>query len=194
MAISPWPMEDENALGILVAFHSIEDEEYASNELDSFEDRYLLFQRLVLQYFAENPPGTGCRGLELGHSLYLELPEEHVGPGLLKWVKTLREALAEQNFENTVIVAHGGRWVEDSTTVQLNRAGDIPIASLGGPSEPLRRALFAETATHGAPSEDTAWGAGFYLDSEAMEALGIRPKNEPTLLEIAGADFVRVSR
>ena len=68
------------------------------------------------------------------------------------------------------------------------------MTRLAGPSEPLRRALFAETASHGAPDEDSAWGSGLYLDTDAAEALGIRPKNEPTRLDVAGATFFRVSR
>ncbi len=189
-------MEDENAFGILIVFHTIEDEEYASDELDSFVDRYLLFQRLVLQYVEEHPPGSGCRGIEFGHSVYIELAEEETAPGLLKWVKALRAQLTENDFENAVVVTHGGRWLpaEGPAEIQQTRAGDVPFATLGGPSEPLRRAMYAETASQGCPSEESAWGAGFYLDSEAMEALGIRPKNEPTLLEVAGASFVRVSR
>jgi hypothetical protein len=66
--------------------------------------------------------------------------------------------------------------------------------SCSRPSEPLRRALYADAATRrdgdGAPS---GWGPGLYLDTEAVEALGKTPKNEPTVLHAggSGATFYR---
>ncbi len=188
-------MIDENAFGILVAFSKIEDEEYASDDLEQFVDRFTLFQRLTLQYVQDHPPAPQTRGLDLGHAIYVEFPDEEVS-GLLAWVRSLRAELAAQALESSVFVTQGGRWVADegSTDVQLSHAGAVPFASWVGPSEPLRRAMFAETASHGLLCEDDAWGIGFYLDVDAMESLGIRPKNEPTFLEVAGARFVRVSR
>jgi hypothetical protein len=63
------------------------------------------------------------------------------------------------------------------------------------PSEPLRRALYAETATHSADENDhSGWGPGIYVDTEAIEALGRTLKNAPTPLAVAGATFYRVAR
>jgi hypothetical protein len=187
-------MIDENAFGILVANHCFEDEEYGTDDLDEVVDRISLFRRLVLQYLAENPPGADTHALDWGHALYVELAEEGVS-GLLAWAKALRGQLAEHEFETTLVLTYGGRWVDtDGAGVRIEAAGDVQVARLAGPSEPMRRALFAETASHGAPEEESAWGAGLYLDTDAAEALGIRPRNEPTRLEVAGATFFRVSR
>jgi hypothetical protein len=187
-------MIDENAFGMLVANHHFEDEEYGTDDMDEVVDRITLFRRLVLQYLAEHPPASGAHALDLGHALYVELPEEGAS-GLLAWAKALRTELAEHDFESTFILSHGGRWVDTAgAELRTETAGAIPVTRLAGPSEPLRRALFAETATHGAPDEESAWGAGLYLDTDAAEALNIRPKNEPTRLEVAGAAFFRVSR
>ena len=71
----------------------------------------------------------------------------------------------------------------------------LGIKPLSLPSEPLRRALYAETASHGADEDDEdAWGPGIYVDTEAVEALGRTLKNAPTPLAIAGATFYRVAR
>jgi hypothetical protein len=187
-------MIDENAFGILVANHHLEDDEYASDDLEAVVDRFSLFRRLALQYLAEHPPGEGAYALDLGHALYVELAEE-AASGLLAWSKALRTELTNHDFESTLIISHGGRWVDtDGSIPRVEAAGAVPVARLAGPSEPLRRALFAETASHGAPDEDSAWGHGLYLDTDAAEALNIRPKNEPTRLDVAGATFYRVSR
>ena len=53
-------------------------------------------------------------------------------------------------------------------------------------------ALLAEAATHG--DEQAAvegWGPGLYLDVEAVEALGRKPKNAPTILRAGGVEFFR---
>jgi hypothetical protein len=189
-------MIDENAFGILVAFSNIEDEEYTDEDVEPFVDRFKLFSRLVLQVVESDPPADESRALDLGHAVYIEVADVQPTPKLLSWSKNLREELRSHDFSSTVVLSHGGRWIttEGSTDVQMNRVGNTQVVSLGGPSEPLRRALFAETATHGIEDEATGWGPGLYLDTEAMEALAIHPKNEPTLLTVAGASFVRVSR
>jgi hypothetical protein len=66
----------------------------------------------------------------------------------------------------------------------------VAVTTASHPSEPLRRALSAEVATH-ATGDEPGWGPGLYLDTEAVEALGRTPKNAPTVLEIAGATFYR---
>lgn len=187
-------MIDENAFGILIANHHLEDEEYGTDDIDEVVDRITLFRRLVLQHLAEHPPAAGAHALDLGHAVYIELAEDGAA-GLLVWAKALRSTLSENDFESTLILTHGGRWIdEEGSAVRSESAGVVPVARLAGPSEPFRRALFAETASHGAPDEESGWGVGLYLDTDAAEALGIRPKNEPTRLEIAGATFFRVSR
>ena len=56
----------------------------------------------------------------------------------------------------------------------------------------VHRALLAEAATHGDETTvSEGWGPGLYLDLEAVEALGRRPKNTPTILRSGGAEFFR---
>ncbi|MBN1609492.1 MAG: hypothetical protein JW940_22870 [Polyangiaceae bacterium] len=66
----------------------------------------------------------------------------------------------------------------------------LTFVSASNPSEPLRRARYAETQTHPDETTDLAdWGPGLYFDTEAVEALGRRLKNAPTPLSSAGATF-----
>ncbi len=186
-------MIDENAFGILVSFHAIEDEEYESDELDEFVDRFTLFQRLVLQCLQEGAPGEGVKVLCFGHAVYLELAEDAAAKGLLGWAKGVRKELSEHDFDSAVILTHGGRWMTDEPSAErVSHVGSSTVLHCSLPSEPLQRALVAHTASHGLPAEADAWGPGLYLDTDALDALGIRPKNEPTRLEVAGAAFYRV--
>src|SRR5690606_4367521 len=113
------PMIDENAFGILIAWSSIEDEEYASDDLTQFVERFTLFSRLALQYVQDHPPSARARALDLGHALYVEFPSDEV-TGVLGWVKGLRSELEAHELPNSVVVTLGGRWVaeEGSTDVQ----------------------------------------------------------------------------
>jgi hypothetical protein len=184
-------MIDENAFGILIAFHTIEQEEYESDDLDRFVDRFTAFERVILSYIEEHSPGEGAAALCLGHAVYIEVAEDSATKGLLGWTKALRGELSKHQFQSSVALSHGGRWVNEDDDLQL-RAGDATVLRWSRPSEPLQRALFAHTASHGMPSEADAWGPGLYLDTESLDALGIHPKNEPTRLEVAGASFFRV--
>lgn len=189
-------MEDENAFGILVAFSTLEDEEYGSDDLTGFVDRFTLFSRLIWQYLDAHPIAPRVRGLNLGHAVYLEFADDEASLPLLSWVKGLRQELSESEFTTTVVASHGGRWLPTTgEALDESRGGDhAQFVGFAGPSEPLRRALYAETRTYPTGDADEGWGPGFYLDIEAMEALGVRPKNEPTYLDVASARFVRVNR
>jgi hypothetical protein len=59
------------------------------------------------------------------------------------------------------------------------------------PSEALRRALYADTASHGSDGED-GWGPGVFVDEDAVAALKRAFKNAPTALRVAGATFFRI--
>jgi hypothetical protein len=70
--------------------------------------------------------------------------------------------------------------------------GQSVLVRASGPSEPFRRALLAEAAARGYEDGDnSSWGPGLYLDVEAVEALGKKPKNAPTVLRAGGAEFYR---
>lgn len=188
-------MIDENAFGVLFSYHGIEDDEY-DEEPAEFVDRFLLFQRLLLSFLEEQPPAPTFHAFDLGHALYVEVEEGSQTVNLISWVKAGTAVLKEQQFNPACFLSHGGRWVQEAAapSVELHRAGSVPITSVSKPSEPLRRALSAETASHGLPTEDLAWGPGVYLDTDVVEALKLNLKNQPTLLHVAGADFFRIAR
>ncbi|HTA91555.1 MAG TPA: hypothetical protein VK745_18355, partial [Polyangiaceae bacterium] len=92
------------------------------------------------------------------------------------------------------VLSHGGRWLSEAAEAPPLVDG-VEWLSVSLPSEPLRRALYAETAAHPADEHDEAgWGPGLYVDTEAVEALGRSLKNAPTPLAVAGATFFRVAR
>lgn len=63
-----------------------------------------------------------------------------------------------------------------------------------GPSEPLRKALaaesFAQPTTSGAT--DHGWGPGLYVEKDAIEQLGKNLKNAPTALAVHSSTFYRI--
>jgi hypothetical protein len=185
-------MIDENAFGLLVSYFGIEDDEY-SGEREQFIDRYASFAALVRDRLTEKPPGSGARAIDFGHAFYVELSdgEQHGDP--IAWLRELRATLGEHGYETAGMLTHGSCWVDEAEprpdTVDC---GSVKLFRASRPSEPLRRSLLAEAATHG---DDEAgvegWGPGLYLDVEAVEALGRKPKNTPTILRSGGAEFFR---
>ena len=183
-------MIDESAFGLLIAYYNLEDDEYAGERAD-FVARYVGFATLVRERLSEAPPATGARAIDLGHAVYVELVEQDERPNLIAWLRELRTALADRGYETAAVLTFGATWLDDGEALPATEAPlEFVRASL--PSEPLRRALLAEAATHG---DDEAsiegWGPGLYLDVEAVEALGRKPKNEPTILRTATARFYR---
>jgi hypothetical protein len=185
-------MIDENAFGLLVSFFNIEDEEY-EGEREHFVERYAAFSALVRDRLTEKPPGNAVRAIDLGYAFYLELPDgdEHVD--LIAWLREMRATLAEHDFATAGMLTHGSCWVdEQDPRPDIVDCGTVKLFRASRPSEPLRRSLLAEAATHG--DEETGregWGPGLYLDLEAVEALGRKPKNTPTILRSGGAEFFR---
>ncbi|HEV8550988.1 MAG TPA: hypothetical protein VGQ57_18200 [Polyangiaceae bacterium] len=186
-------MIDENAFGLLISYFNLEDDEY-SGERDDFIDRYAMFARLVTAQLAETPPGAAARAVDLGHAVYVEvLEDDERRSDPVAWLRTLRAALGEHDFETAGILTYGSAWLDAETPRPHEETlGDVRLTRASLPSEPLRRALLAEAATHG-DEEATAhgWGKGLYLDVDAVEALGRKPKNEPTVLACASARFYR---
>ena len=167
-------MIDENAFGFLVAYHSIEDDEYGL-EQQEFALRVEAFRRALHALAEELSPGKDVRTIELGHAFYLELAEGDETGDPIAWLREARARLAEFQIETTAVLTHGGRWLDETASGSL-------------PSEPLRRALHAEAAAH------TGLGPGLYVDGEAVEALGRSFRNAPTPLEIGDDVFYRVGR
>jgi len=157
--------------------------------------RFEAFRGTVRAAVRDLPLGKGVRAVDLGHAIYVEVGDGDQTESPLAWVKKARTMLTEGGFETVAIVTHGGRWVDDSAEsfVSVEHLGEVGLVSISLPSEPLRRALYADTASR--PTDDAAaggWGPGLYLDVEAVEPLGIKLRNAPTSLQTGGAEFYRV--
>jgi hypothetical protein len=185
-------MIDENAFGILLSYYGVEDDEYGL-ERDEFIARFEAFRATIRGAVAELPLGRGVRAVDLGHALYVEVGDGDNADSPLAWAKKALGRLSERGFEVVAIVTHGGRWVDSgSESFSTEHLGDAGLVTISLPSEPLRRALYAETASRPTHEGDDGWGPGLYLDVEAVEALGIKPRNAPTSLRVGGAEFYRV--
>ena len=186
-------MIDENAFGIALGYSGLEDDEYAL-EREEFLSRWAEFRACVLECLHELPPGRGVRALDLGHLIYAELADGDQSEDPVHWLRAVRARLAARGFETMGVVTYGGRWVPEAAETalpDLSEGPEVQVWSVSYPSEPLRRALWAETA--GRRDEDCpqGWGPGLYVDSDALEPLGKKLKNAPTALHAAGATYYR---
>jgi hypothetical protein len=185
-------MIDENAFGLLISYFGIEDDEY-EGEREAFVDRYATFTALIRDRLTEKPPAASARAIDFGYAFYVELPdgEQHGDP--IAWLRDMRATLAEHDYATAAMLTHGSSWVsEQDPRPDIVDCGTLKLFRASLPSEPLRRSLLAEAATH--DDEDAGvegWGPGLYLDLEAVEALGRKPKNAPTILRAGGAQFFR---
>ncbi len=186
-------MIDESAFGLLIGYLSIEDDEY-DGEREDFVARYRTFSNRLHTRLREQPPSESARAIAFGHALYIELIEGDTECDLIGWLRTTRTELGELGFQTAGILTYGASWYDSAEPhPKLSDVGSCKLVSASGPSEPLRRALCAETACRG--DEDAGmpgWGPGLYLDVDAIEALGRKPKNQPTILRSGGAEFYRV--
>jgi hypothetical protein len=193
---------DENAFGILVSYFGVEDEEYGLQRAE-FVKRFELFRQVVRDALRDVPLGAGVRAVDFGHAVYVEVAEGDQSTSPIGWARQVRERLAERDFDSAVFVTHGSRWVDEDADsfVSTEHLGDAGLLTISNPSEPLRRAFYADAASRdggadpdGSDVESRAWGPGLYLDTEAAEALTLAPKNAPTVLSASGAGFYRVGR
>jgi hypothetical protein len=185
-------MIDENAFGLLISYYAIEDDEYVG-EREQFVERYATFTALIRDRLLEAPPGGAARAIDFGYAFYVELTQGSEQVDLIGWLRELRATLAEQGFTTAGMLTHGSSWVDEvEPRPDIVECGSVKLFRASRPSEPLRRSLLAEAATHGDETNGSeGWGPGLYLDVEAVEALGRRPKNTPTILRNAGAEFFR---
>ena len=195
---------DENAFGLLISYLDIEDDEYsdeacATEGSCSFVQRFETFCE-TLNHFVEEKvaelPGLEetekLNILELGHNIYLEGSEELWGKKAFAWLKAIKLLLSEQGYSVAVHLSYGGRWLNEAEPQKRSSLSPYLrrwMVSL--PSEPLRKCLLADSASRGDEERD-GWGSGCFADVEAMEALGLTPKNQPTELKLPGAIFWRV--
>ena len=185
-------MIDENAFGLLISYFDIEDDEY-EGEREEFIDRYATFAALIRDRLTEKPPGAAARAIDLGHAFYVELADGEQHGDLIAWLREMRATLGEHGYATAGMLTHGSCWVdEQDPRPDIVDCGTLKLFRASRPSEPLRRSLLAEAATHGDEEVGTpGWGPGLYLDLEAVEALGRKPKNAPTILRSGGAQFFR---
>lgn len=185
-------MIDENAFGLLVAYLSIEDDEY-DGEREDFVTRYKAFDALLLARLRDQPLGATVRAVHLGHAFYVELIEGSNECDLIAWLRATRAELSELGFLTAGILTYGSSWYDASEPLPtITDLGHSKLVSASGPSEPLRRALCADAASRGDEDSDVpGWGPGLYLAVDAVDALGRKPKNQPTILRSGGAEYFR---
>lgn len=187
-------MIDENAFGLLLGYHNLEDDEYA-HEPAAFVARLRGFHSAALGWLETTPLGEGLQVVDLGHAVYAELAEGDEQTDPVGWLRGWRTQLGAAGFLTIGVLTHGGRWAPES-----EETADLPgveclrsllVYRIAYSSEPLRRALYADTAAQPDPTRP-GWGPGLYVDAEAIEALGKKLKNAPTPLHVAGAVFHRL--
>jgi len=187
-------LSDENAFGVLIGYHAIEDDEYALEPAE-FAARFEQFRAAVRSCVESFPLAENVLVRELGHAVYLEFADGEQKEDPIGWIKLVRARLTGLELTSVGVLSHGGRWLSETSEMTPPSVPGVTWHSVSLPSEPLRRALYAETATHpNAEDDEIAWGAGLYVDTEAIEALGRALKNAPTPLSVAGATFYRVAR
>ena len=192
-------LNDENAFGVLIGYFAIEDDEY-SLEPAAFAARFSEFRSAVRACVATFPLARSVLLREFGHAAYLEFSAGDQLEDPIAWLKLVRARLSALDLASVGVLSHGGRWYAEPAEAPPPSVEGVDFVSVSLPSEPLRRALYAETATHGDDDDDDgddderAWGPGIYVDTEAVEALGRTLKNAPTPLSVAGATFYRVAR
>lgn len=186
-------LSDENAYGVLIGYFALENDEYALEPAD-FAARFAQFRAAVRACVEAFPLAASVLVLELGHAVYLEFADGDQKEDPIAWIKLVRARLSGLELPSIGVLSHGGRWLSEAPDAPPVVEG-VEWLSVSLPSEPLRRALYAETAAHPADEQDEAgWGPGLYVDTEAVEALGRALKNAPTPLAVAGATFFRVAR
>jgi hypothetical protein len=186
-------LSDENAFGVLIGYFALENDEYALEPQD-FAARFAQFRAAVRACVEAFPLAQSVLVRELGHAVYLEFADGDQKEDPIAWIKLVRARLNALELTSVGVLSHGGRWLTEEPEAPPVVSG-VEWLSVSLPSEPLRRALYAETAAHSADDDDeTGWGPGIYVDTEAVAALGRALKNAPTPLAVAGATFFRAAR
>lgn len=185
---------DENAFGVLIGYFAIEDDEYRL-EAGEFSARFVEFRNALRGCLETFPLAKSAVVREFGHAVYVEFADGDQAEDPIAWIKLVRARLNALEFVSLGVLSHGGRWLAEASEPAPPELPGLQWQPVSLPSEPLRRALYAETASHGDDDDDErAWGPGIYVDTEAVEALGRTLKNAPTPLSVAGATFFRVAR
>lgn len=182
---------DENAFGLAIAYYDVEDDEYGLEDRAAFVARFRAFEATVGQAVGRAQLPDDRLMLGLGHSIYLEFHDAGDTPRLVSQARQLSESVVDAGFRNAVSLAFGSRWVDPAEPALGMLRGEDDSARLAGPSEPLRRCLAATVLAMG-DDEAPGWGPALYVDLDAADALGLKLKNEPTLLRAGGTNFFRI--
>lgn len=185
-------MIDEDAFGILFSYSDVEDDEYGCDDRSEFVQRFQGFEHEVLDIVRSMELSSEHHVVALGHAVYVEVRDGDDGGPLLGKVRAASARLREAGFTNVTVLSHGSRWVEPGQAPDLALVpGPPPLLRVSRPSEPLRRALDADTFAR-SDDDEPGWGPGVYVDTEALEAMNKSPKNAPTVLRARGAQFFRI--
>lgn len=185
-------MRDENAFGLYLSWFDAEETEYAQSA-DKFPPRLVVLRAAVADYAASFSAGQGMIAFDFGTAFYFEIADGDQSEDPIAWMRSFRAFLAQGDWVTFGAVTYGGRWMPVSPA-EPPSAGNIRWLAAHGPSEPMRRALAAESRCHDDDETDEeGWGSGLFVDLEALEALGRKLKNQPTTVRAGGASFVRVS-
>jgi hypothetical protein len=186
-------LEDESSFGVWIGYFALEEDEYALSTAE-FSARFTQFRAAVRECVLGFPLARGLLVRELGHALYLEFAEGDQLEDPIGWIKLVRARLNALRLASVGVLSHGARWLCDEPE-SVPQIDGIKWLDPALPSEALRRALYADTASHPDDEDDAlAWGPGLYVDTEAVAALGRTLKNAPTPLSVAGASFFRAGR
>jgi hypothetical protein len=181
---------DQNAFGVLLSFHDIENAEYSLGPAE-FVERFEHFRTTALAHARAKPLASGVSAIDLGHALYFEFEDGDQLLDPMAWLRELHKALTAEDFAVVAVLSHGGRWVDVEGAIARQPDTELAFVRVTRPSEALRRALYADTASHGSDGED-GWGPGVFVDEDAVSALKRAFKNAPTALRVAGATFFRI--
>lgn len=187
---------DENAFGVLVSYYDIENDEYALAP-EEFLDRCAQFRAVIMDAIGGVPAELEPHAIDLGHAVYMEVAEVESSWDALAFLRDVRGRLNEIEIPTIGVISHGSRWVPEHPDGVDDRQMYVAatlVQRASRMSEPLRRALYADTAAQAASDDEPGWGPGTYVDTEALEAMGRKLKNAPTPLASASATFYRVGK
>jgi hypothetical protein len=126
----------------------------------------------------------------------LEVAEGEETEDPFHWLRDVRARLSARDFLTVGVLSHGSRWVRepsDESDRSDPQGGGVSVLRASLPSEPFRRALYADAASR-VDDDCPGWGPGLYVDAEAIDALGKKLRNVPTALVASGATFYRFAR
>jgi hypothetical protein len=130
-------MLDENTFGLLISYHSLEEDEYAGERAD-FIERYSAFASLLRARLTDQPPGAPARAVDLGHALYVELLDDAEHGDLIAWLRGVRTALGEHGYRTAAILSFGAAWIDEAEPRPDSvDCGALKLTRVSLPSEPL---------------------------------------------------------